>query len=116
MRIPLRVTSTSNVAGAVAAAAHGSPKPVLATFVGAAGVGPLLSPVPCYELPETAVRALAGAVKYARWLARPADTAGGTHGVDTAGARAIVDRQAAPVAAGSIRLSRTRSSRLAESP
>jgi acetyl coenzyme A synthetase (ADP forming)-like protein len=94
--IPLRGTSTLDVASAVAGAARGSVKPVLATFLGAAGLAPLLSPVPCYEFPETAVRALAGAVQYARWLARPAaDAADSVATVDPAIARAIVDRQLA---------------------
>jgi acetyl coenzyme A synthetase (ADP forming)-like protein len=68
MFIPLSVTNTFDVATALAAAAHGSDKPVLATFFGAPGIGPQVAPIPCYDFPETAIPALAHASAYRRWL------------------------------------------------
>lgn len=69
--IPLLGTSTRAVAEAVAAAAAGAPKPVLACFFGAADIRATLAPIPCYGFPESAVRALAHAVRHARWRSLP---------------------------------------------
>jgi acetyl coenzyme A synthetase (ADP forming)-like protein len=61
MFIPLSVTNTTEVATALAAAARGADKPVLTTFFGTPGVASLVSSIPCYDFPETAIRALAAA-------------------------------------------------------
>jgi acetate---CoA ligase (ADP-forming) len=68
--IPPLVTDTGDAARAIAEAARDARKPVLATFFGAAGVPDLLAPIPCYVFPESAARALAHAVEYARWRDR----------------------------------------------
>ena len=69
--IPPLVTQANEVAEAIAGAARGSTKPVLATFFGAAGVPTTLAPVPCYVFPESAAAALARVVQYAKWRSRP---------------------------------------------
>ena len=69
--IPPLVTNSADVARAIADAARASSKPVLANFFGAEGVPDILAPVPCYVFPEAAVRALAHAVTYGEWRARP---------------------------------------------
>jgi len=88
--IPPLVTGVDEVAQAVAASARGSSKPVLATFFGAAGVPEALAPIPCYVFPETAAAALARAVEYARWRARPAGTVPALRDFDRTLAREIV--------------------------
>jgi acyl-CoA synthetase (NDP forming) len=67
---------------------------VLATFFGAAGVPDALAPVPCYEFPESAVAALAHAVEYAAWRARPSGAVPAFDNVAAAECRAIVERAA----------------------
>lgn len=67
------------VAAVDKAAGGASPKPVVASLLGAddSGVAVLRSarfPVPSYTYPETAVRALAHALRYAAWRARPRAT------------------------------------------
>ncbi len=62
--IPPLVTSSTDVARAIADTARASKKPVLATFFGATGVPEILAPVPCYTFPESAARAMAHAVAY----------------------------------------------------
>jgi acyl-CoA synthetase (NDP forming) len=69
--IPPLVTQAQEVAEAIAGAARGATKPVLATFFGAAGVPATLAPVPCYVFPESAAAALARVVQYARWQSKP---------------------------------------------
>ncbi len=64
------------VAGATAAArADGAEVPVVATFLGTGSGRDALRaaqpPIPCFTYPETAVRALAHAVRYARWRSAP---------------------------------------------
>jgi acetyl coenzyme A synthetase (ADP forming)-like protein len=92
MFIPLSASSPADVAGAIATAAHGSDKPVLATFFGAAGVSHLASPVPCYTFPEIAVRALANAVASRRLAARPEFWPPALDRVDHRTARPIIER------------------------
>jgi acyl-CoA synthetase (NDP forming) len=77
---PLLVTNADDYAEAVRAAAGGSGKPVLSTFLGLDGVpaalrapGPELpgrGSVPAYPSPERAVRTLAHAWRHARWRQR----------------------------------------------
>ncbi|WP_336213550.1 bifunctional acetate--CoA ligase family protein/GNAT family N-acetyltransferase [Nonomuraea sp. LPB2021202275-12-8] len=75
-----------------------SAKPVLATFQGHLGMHPRLQlgptpergSIPSYAAPEEAVRALAHAVRYAAWRARPAAPPPELDDIDTACARALV--------------------------
>ncbi|MFC3985529.1 bifunctional acetate--CoA ligase family protein/GNAT family N-acetyltransferase [Streptosporangium jomthongense] len=73
-------------------------KPVLATFEGRIGVPPGLrtgavperGSIPSYAAPEEAVRALAHAVRHARWRKRSPGVPEEIEGVDTAAARRLV--------------------------
>jgi len=89
--IPPLVTKTDDVAGAIAQAARGSSKPVLATFFGAAGVPDALAPVPCYVFPESAASALARVVEYAGWRLRPAGTVPCFTDIDVLQCRTIIE-------------------------
>jgi acyl-CoA synthetase (NDP forming) len=93
--IPPLVTNSADAARAITDAARGSAKPVLATFFGAAGVPEILSPVPCYTFPESAVRALAHAVAYAGRRAAPVGVAPAFTEVDHHAARVIVEHATA---------------------
>jgi acyl-CoA synthetase (NDP forming) len=88
--IPPLVTKAADVATAIAEAARGSTKPVLATFFGAEGVLDPLAPVPCYDFPESAVAALAHAVSYATWRRLPAEPPPVLADFNLSAARAIV--------------------------
>jgi acetate---CoA ligase (ADP-forming) len=90
MFIPLSVTSTTDVATAVAAAARGADKPVLATFFGTPGLASLLAPIPCYDFPETSVQALAAASRYRQLRLEP-ERAREPRRVDPSRVRPIVD-------------------------
>ena len=92
MFIPLSVTNTSDVATALAAAAQGSDKPVLATFFGAPGLASLVAPIPVYAFPETAIRALAAADAYRRWLSEPETEPARPGRVDPETVRPIIER------------------------
>ncbi|MCW2940873.1 MAG: CoA-binding domain protein [Actinomycetia bacterium] len=70
------------VAAAITAAAWGSPKPILATYLGSKGMpkdlriaapdgSAVQGSVPSYPAPEDAVRALAYVTRYAAWRRRP---------------------------------------------
>ncbi|MGE3344046.1 MAG: GNAT family N-acetyltransferase [Vicinamibacterales bacterium] len=73
--IPPLVTHSEDVAREIRAAAAEYPgKPVLGIFMSAQGAGPMLSPIPCFEFPESAAVALARAAGYGEWLARPVET------------------------------------------
>ncbi len=75
-------------------------KPLLSSFLAAQGLPELLQApdagtagrgsVPSYAAPDAAVRALARAVDYAQWLARPEEDVLPADQVDAAGARAVV--------------------------
>ncbi len=99
---PPLVTDTTDAARAIAAAARGAGKPVLATFFGAIGVPDILSPIPCYTFPESAARALAHAVGYAEWRRRPIEVPAMPADIDRDRAAAVV---AAAIAAGTTWLS-----------
>lgn len=81
---PLATTSADGFAHQLRAAAAGSDKPVLSTFLGFEGVpealasdgeaAPSYGSVPSYPSPERAVAALARAARYAAWRDRPAGT------------------------------------------
>jgi acetyl coenzyme A synthetase (ADP forming)-like protein len=90
--IPPLVTAPADVARAITDCARMSPKPVLATFFGAAGVPDILTPVPCYMFPESAARALAHATAYARQRSAPAGTTPDFTDIDRTAARAIVEQ------------------------
>jgi acetyl coenzyme A synthetase (ADP forming)-like protein len=90
--IPPLVTSTADVARAIAETSQGSDKPVLATFFGAEGVAEILSPVPCYTFPESAARALGHAVRYAAWRGKLVDASPVSAGIDIDRAREITAR------------------------
>ena len=74
---------------------------VLSTFLGFDGIpaalaapgdaAPAHGSVPSYPSPERAVRALARAVRYARWRARPAEAPPEVVGLDVAAGREVVD-------------------------
>jgi acetyl coenzyme A synthetase (ADP forming)-like protein len=77
---PPLVTRADDVAHAVtraldSATGEGRNKSVVASFLGAGAVRPILHrasrPVPCFAYPENAARALAHAATYGEWQARP---------------------------------------------
>jgi acetyl coenzyme A synthetase (ADP forming)-like protein len=90
--IPPIVTRPADVARAIADTTREAGKPVLATFFGAAGVPDLIAPVPCYTFPESAARALAHAVKYARWRNAPAGLVPALSHFDREGLAQIIGR------------------------
>ncbi|GGL08107.1 GNAT family N-acetyltransferase [Sphaerisporangium melleum] len=78
---------------AVAAAAHGSAKTVLACVAGYDGL--IGDRTPSYAFPEQAVHALARAAGYAAWRSRPADPPVEVPPVDGAAARRMVEQDLA---------------------
>jgi acetyl coenzyme A synthetase (ADP forming)-like protein len=92
--IPPLVTDAREVARAVAEAAAGASKPVLASFFGATGVPDLLAAIPCYTYPEAAARALAHAVHYAAHRLRPHGVRARFDDLDIGTAQALVTRTA----------------------
>ncbi len=65
--VPSLADADPDIARAVAAEVAGRDKPCVATFLGMRGTE---HGVPTYSMPEDAVRALAGATRYAQWKAR----------------------------------------------
>jgi acetyl coenzyme A synthetase (ADP forming)-like protein len=90
MFTPLRITSTEEVARAIAETGRESPKPVLATFIGVPEAATLVAPVPCYGFPETPVRALGHVAAYARWRGTPAEAPPALAHVDHAAIRSVI--------------------------
>jgi acetyl coenzyme A synthetase (ADP forming)-like protein len=88
--VRVRGTDIPAVARTVAAATEHRDKPVVATFLGAEGVGPLAAPVPCYAFPEAAVAALGQSVRYAAWRAQPEESPADGHHIDRRRSGAIV--------------------------
>jgi acetyl coenzyme A synthetase (ADP forming)-like protein len=91
---PPLVTRLEDAAAAIRRAADAAPhKPLLACLIAADGVPDVLRArpgarlPPVYAYPENAVRALARAVRYALWRARPEDPAPELPGFDAAAAR-----------------------------
>ncbi|HXA59589.1 MAG TPA: GNAT family N-acetyltransferase [Streptosporangiaceae bacterium] len=89
------------VAAAITAAASGSPKPILATYLGSKGMpkdlriaapdgSAVQGSVPSYPAPEDAVRALAYVTGYAAWRRRPQGRVPKGEG-DPGRARALVE-------------------------
>jgi acyl-CoA synthetase (NDP forming) len=97
---PLQRAASEGVAVALRTVAAASTKPVLSTFLGFEGVpaaltvagqgAPARGSVPSYPSPERAVRALARAVRYATWRAKPLGEVPQLAGVDVAAARKLV--------------------------
>jgi acyl-CoA synthetase (NDP forming)/GNAT superfamily N-acetyltransferase len=80
---------------AIARAAADPTIPVVVTCLGAPNAEPQIlladgSKLPVFPFPETAVRALAHAMRYSEWRARPQGIVPEISGVDVDGARAIV--------------------------
>src|SRR5262249_59227356 len=79
--VPPLALAADAVAGAIARGAAEVPddKPVASVFLSSKGAPPNLASgrrglLPSYSFPENAARALAAAVKYARWRERPRGT------------------------------------------
>ncbi|HET7475394.1 MAG TPA: GNAT family N-acetyltransferase [Dermatophilaceae bacterium] len=101
--IPPLATPDEEVARVVAAAAAGSDKPCVATFLGMRGITAALSgasraedgtpeTVPAYLMPEDAVRALAAATRYAQWRSRYRGRPVAPDGIDRYAAEQLVER------------------------
>jgi len=95
--IPAAPSGAEDVAAAIrdAAERHRGKKTFVAVFMSASGVPPELSGqsarVPTYLFPESAARALARAVRYGEWLARPEGSVATFDDVDVAQARGAID-------------------------
>jgi acetyl coenzyme A synthetase (ADP forming)-like protein len=92
--VPPLVTRVEDVARAVARAAAGSPKTVIANFLGTADTllaeGDDRHRVPTFPFPEQAAQALACTVRYARWRERPEGAVPELGDVDSDAAKRIV--------------------------
>jgi acyl-CoA synthetase (NDP forming)/GNAT superfamily N-acetyltransferase len=89
-----RAGDVDEMYAAIARAAAGATVPVLVNCLGAPEAAAQVtledgSSLPVYAFPETAVRALGHAVRYAAWRARPQGVVPVVTGVDLDGARAI---------------------------
>jgi len=93
--IPPLVTEPEAVAAAIKEAAAQTSKPVLATFLGAQGLGPQLAPVPAFAFPEAAATALAHVTRYGEWLRRPVNAPEVLPEQIRAAVREVIDRVAA---------------------
>ena len=89
--IPPLVTNPDEAAGAIASAAAGAPKPVIASFMGARGAPRALAGVPSYRFPEAAVTALARATEYGAWRRRPAGDCHWPQGIQRDAMRLVID-------------------------
>ena len=94
--VPPVVTDAGDVADAIARAAHDTPKPVLACFMGTYGVPTAVralreAKVPAYAFPEPAVLALSRAARYGAWLGRPEGEVPTFPDIDPARARAALE-------------------------
>ncbi|MFI7065252.1 GNAT family N-acetyltransferase [Kribbella sp. NPDC050124] len=92
-----RAGSVSETYAAIAAAAENTDIPVLVTCLGAPDAGPRIplangAHLPVFPFPESAVRALAHAVRYATWRSRPQGVVPQLDRVDAEGARTVVRR------------------------
>ncbi len=90
-------SAAATAAGAVAENARVA-KPVVASLLGADECGQAIlrsarSPVPSYTYPETAVRALAHALRYAAWRAEPSGTVPALPDIDVNEARRRLPHQ-----------------------
>jgi acyl-CoA synthetase (NDP forming)/GNAT superfamily N-acetyltransferase len=97
---PIQGTSDAEVATAIRAGLAVADKPVISTFLGLDGVpvalaavgdtAPVPGSVPSYSEPGRAVRALARAVRYARWREQSIDPPPQWTGIDVQPARDVV--------------------------
>lgn len=101
--IPPLDESGEEVATVLATVGEQSDKPIVSTFLGSEGVPELLrvpdlagaagrGSVPSYPAPESAVRALARVVNYARWSTRPPGQVPWFEDLDTGRARLLMTR------------------------
>jgi acyl-CoA synthetase (NDP forming) len=101
--IPPLNTTGDEVASVLATVGDQSDKPIVSTFLASVGVPELLrvpdlaapagrGSVPSYPAPESAVRALARVVHYARWASRTPGTVPVFDDIDNRAARALVAR------------------------
>jgi len=97
--VPPLAIDTDEVAEAVARGAGQVPreKPVATVFLSSKGAPPAIArgprgKLPSYSFPENAARALAAAVKYGRWRARPRGTAAALDPAACEKARQVVER------------------------
>jgi acyl-CoA synthetase (NDP forming) len=88
--VPPLTGDHTDISAAIAASAN-EHKPVLATFLGHTGLIPNLGGVPSFDSPETAVDALAAAIGYAEWRARPVGALPDLPDVDIDAVRRIAD-------------------------
>lgn len=91
------------MAGALAALAVGSDKPIVASFLGSVEPGAdVAGTVPIFTFPETAANALGRAARYQEWRARQTGVVPSIEGVDAEEARARAERflEGAPPAVG----------------
>jgi acetyl coenzyme A synthetase (ADP forming)-like protein len=89
---PPLVTNTSDVARAVVESTRGATKPVLATFMTAAGTAAELASIPCYVFPESAARALGHVIAYADWRCSPVGKRAVFTDTQPQAAQTIIDR------------------------
>jgi acetyl coenzyme A synthetase (ADP forming)-like protein len=88
--IPPLVTKGDDVARAIRQAAGTRvDKPVLAIFMSTEPPAPLLAPIPCYTVPESAAGALARAADYAGWRRTPDGTLPEWTDIDTPAIRRL---------------------------
>ena len=87
--IPPLVTEADAVARAIASAAKGAAKPIVATFMQIDGTPTVLTPVPCYPFPEPAALALSRVASFAEWRRREQGIVPVLHGIDREAIRAI---------------------------
>ena len=94
---PPLVSDPEEIAAAVASAAAGATKPVVACFVGIESPpAALRTPppgrrrIPCLPFPERAAQALARCLSYREWREQPEGVTPHLDGIDRAGARRIV--------------------------
>ncbi|HKE10205.1 MAG TPA: acetate--CoA ligase family protein, partial [Myxococcota bacterium] len=98
---PPRVSQPEEVAAAIARAARGATRPIVASFLSTRppprALGDLLSAkgspsrIPCFPFPEQAAHALARVAAYAEWRARPAGREPVLPGIEPVAARRCVD-------------------------
>lgn len=92
-----RAGNVDEIYDAIAAAGAAADLPVVVNCVGSGHAAPEIAladgrRLPVFAFPESAVRALAHAVRYAEWRARPQGVVPELARVDAAGARGVVQR------------------------
>jgi len=85
--VPAMVTEATAVAESIRRAGAGTTTPILTCLLGTHGIAAAVALLregrfPSYPFPEAAVRALARATRYGRWLKQPEGTAPGLAGID----------------------------------